>query len=723
VAASQQCSWCAFKPLHKRYAHSIRRPMANQFFETGISTSLGIDGEDKDRNGRVMSLSTLQSLMRKDPEAYETEFNQQWLHFDSMLEIFKLKPQKPYKSFAEQVMFLSHVTPSFPDKGNAFPGLIINALTHHFQVMHAEMRSTLVTALVMLRNRGQFPQLQTLPLYFKLFTVQDKGLRKFIFTHIVKDLVQMHQKATPQKVRAELKDFFFEQLQNSEVEVARRACAIFIEMYRQNTWRDVHVINLMSAGLLHPDVKISAALVHLFLGNKTKGLEGILDESDEEESGPDEALVGMVGSKKTANRLKKLKRQKKAIVKAKNRSKKAHKNDSSVSFIAIDLLNDPQTLAERCLQRVQKSQEPFNFRLLLLHLVARLVGRHSLHLMNLYAFLMKYIAPNQNDVTQILACLVEATHPQVPPEELRHVVLHIMQTFVTEAVAPEVIEVGLNTIREVSSRAVNILTEEELGDLVGFRKNKHKGVTIAARSLINAYREINPELLHRSLRGREATMALSRGELQAPEYGAGTANEAIDGLELLAKSKRKAEGQDVKGMKVDVRQLMSKEVMSSDDFKKIRKLQLAKSVELQMGRKRKAEEISDSDSGSGSGGEDGSEGSDDDERGFAGRLPDQMSAGQLKGHKKKGRSKAERVASAESGRVDFTEKLKDRHAARKGGKTNKENARNKPLMMTKQRATTQKSLRCSTSKAKMKNLKKHIKTLQKKVGGKDLRRR
>merc|ERR1719149_383989 len=205
------------------------------------------------------------------------------------------------------------------------------------------MRSTLVGALILLRNRGQFPLLNTLPLYFKLFTLQDKGLRKSIFTHIVKDLVQMHISSTNQRTRTDLRDFFFKQLQETDVEVSRRSCAVFISMYRQNVWRDNHVINLISAGLLHPDLKISAALCHLFLGNKQKGLEGILDDSDEEQddpNAPDEAIAGLIGAKMTARRQKRIKRAKLAITKSKNRAKRASKGDSSVSFIAIDLLND-----------------------------------------------------------------------------------------------------------------------------------------------------------------------------------------------------------------------------------------------------------------------------------------------------------------------------------------------------------------------------------------------
>ena len=36
-------------------------------------------------------------------EAYGPEFDQQWSHFDSQMEMFKLKPQKPSSSFGEQV--------------------------------------------------------------------------------------------------------------------------------------------------------------------------------------------------------------------------------------------------------------------------------------------------------------------------------------------------------------------------------------------------------------------------------------------------------------------------------------------------------------------------------------------------------------------------------------------------------------------------------------------
>merc|ERR1711865_54871 len=147
-----------------------------------------------------------------------------------------------------------------------------------------------------------------------------------------------------------------------------------------------------------------------------------------------------------------------------------------------------------------------------------------------------------------------------------------------------------------------------------------------------------------------------------------------------------------------------------DDFKKMRKLQLQKSVELQLGRKRRPEEMSDSgsDADNDNSDSDAETGSSGDE-GLEGRMPGFMCALMLKGHKKKGRSKAERIASVVEGRTDYKARLIERHAQRKGGTNNKEKKRNKPIMMTRHSARAQAS-KGASSTHKMANLKGHIKT-------------
>jgi len=293
---------------------------------------------------------------------------------------------------------------------------------------------------------------------------------------------------------------------------------------------------------------------------------------------------------------------------------------------------------------------------------------------------------------------------------------------------PEVIEVGLNGIREVCSRTANVLQEEELADLAGFRKFKHKGVGMACRSLINLYREKDPELLHRSIRGRIAAMAISRGEVVAEEYGKTEVYDTIEGLDLLLTKKlQEAAGEDEDGLvpkakaakddattKVSAREtrdLITDKVLSEEDFKKLRKLRLQKSIELQLGRKRKAEEMSSSSS-SGSGSDSDSESSvSSGERGLAGRMPGAISAAELKAKAKRARTKAERLTKIKEGRMNHKEIVKKTRQERKGGRTNAENKRKKPLMMSMQSQTVRKK-KGENAKEKLLRMKKHVKRLR-----------
>ena len=66
---------------------------------------------------------------------------------------------------------------------------------------------------------------------------------------------------------------------------------------------------------------------------------------------------------------------------------------------------------------------------------------------------------------------------------------------------------GLNAIREITKRCPLALDETLLRDLAEYKSYKDKAVMMAARSLIQLYRSVHPELLHKKDRGRptEAT--------------------------------------------------------------------------------------------------------------------------------------------------------------------------------------------------------------------------
>ena len=101
------------------------------------------------------------------------------------------------------------------------------------------------------------------------------------------------------------------------------------------------------------------------------------------------------------------------------------------------------------------------------------------------------------DVTKILAFTAQASHQLVPPDALEPVVLAIANNFVTERCSSEVMAVGLNAIRLISARCPLAMTSTLLQDLVQYKSYKDKSVMMAARSLIQLFRDVNPGLLHR----------------------------------------------------------------------------------------------------------------------------------------------------------------------------------------------------------------------------------
>lgn len=59
------------------------------------------------------NLPQLQNLIKRDPESYKEEFKQQYKHFQSLIDIFRLTPAENDKNLDELVMFLAQVYISF----------------------------------------------------------------------------------------------------------------------------------------------------------------------------------------------------------------------------------------------------------------------------------------------------------------------------------------------------------------------------------------------------------------------------------------------------------------------------------------------------------------------------------------------------------------------------------------------------------------------------------
>ncbi|KAJ1735586.1 Severe Depolymerization of Actin [Coemansia biformis] len=540
----------------------------------------------------LSNLPQLQNLIKRDPQSYVEEFNQQLHHFEASLAIFELKPDEESKEFGELINFLSQVARCYPKKSAQFPAQLIALLERHYPVLDAELRKTIVQALILLRSRGLVSNVQVMPLFFTLFRCRDKKLRKLLYTHIVSDVKAANRgRHRDEALNKALQNFMYTMITAADAQdkrgegaiAAKKSLDVCIDLYRKGIWTDAKAVNVVVQACYSPITKIMVTAVQFFL-NPLKKSDG---DDDSDDSGTEAA--GGSASKKAPGNFKMIRHQSNVNKKTKHRKRilekvtRAHKlelakrnghvpdgGDSddgdgaagaggkkkkkrggggpAVRFDALSLVHDPQGFAEKLFARVHRSAtatkrggstgDRFEVRLMLLKLISRLIGHHQLQLMALYPFLQRYLQPHQVDVTQILALLANASHAFTPPDALQPLIRAVADNFVSDHCSPEVMSAGLNTIRAIAVRQPLALDPDLLNDLVLYRKHKDKGVTMAARSLLLLYRQANPELLRPRDRGRDATQLLKAGGTgSAPlAFGEPRPAEGIDGAEFLAMS-------------------------------------------------------------------------------------------------------------------------------------------------------------------------------------------
>ncbi|KAJ1941259.1 Severe Depolymerization of Actin, partial [Kickxella alabastrina] len=514
----------------------------------------------KNKSASLLSnLPQLQNLIKRDPQSYQDEFNQQLHHFEASLAIFELKPDEEAKDFSDLITFLSQVAKCYPKQSARFPSQLINLVQKHYPVLNADLRKSIVQALILLRSRGVVSNLRVMPLFFTLFRCHDKALRKLLYTHIVNDVKNANKgRNRNHKLNKALQGFMYTMITAADAQdkhgegalAAKKSLDVCIDLYRKNIWTDAKAVNVISQACFSPITKVMMTAVQFFLHPQKRS-------NDEDGSGSEaEDDDGNSTKKKTINfRLvqhqvninRKTKYRKRVLERATRIQKrtqakkdgqlvdddvdeesaaaKRKKNKSDIpdtsNFDVLSLIHDPQTFVERLFSRVNSAAnatkrggstvDRFEVRLVMLKLVSRLIGHHQLQLMAFYPFFQRYLQPHQAEVTQILAILATATNAFTPPDILQPLIRAIADNFVSDHCSPEVMCAGLNTIRAIAFRQPLAVDPDLLNDLIMYRKHKDKGVMMAARSLLALYREVNPEMLHRRDRGRDATVNISNG--------------------------------------------------------------------------------------------------------------------------------------------------------------------------------------------------------------------
>jgi len=574
---------------------------------------------ERNRNRLPNNIPQLQNLIKRDPSLYKDEFLQQWRHYQSNMEIFKLNPKQNSNTLETLTTFIAHVSHNYPQETSGFSQEIVDLLNEHGLDMDPELRHSLCRALMLVRNKGLVSPLVLLKLFFKLFRCKDKLLRSSLFSHIVSDIKNINSKHKNNQVNTALQNFMFSMLKESNATAAKMSVDVMIELYRKNIWNDAKTVNVLTTGCFSKISKVMSTALKFFLGTDAPVAEEGEDSDSDDESAVSKMMYAGSVTKKTGKKKRKLE---KAMALLKKKKKKM--KPTSFNFSAIHLINDPQGFAEKLFKLVESSREKFEIKLVIMNLIARLVGIHELILLNYYPFLQKFLQPHQREVTKLLAFAAQASHELVPPDVIETLIRVIANNFITEKNSSEVIAVGLNAVREICVRCPLAMTSELLQDLVDYKSSKNKGIMMASRSLIQLYRTLNPDLLRKKDRGAP----INDEDSLVKEYGTSDAKSFVPGAEHLELEQEEGEdgndewvtdedGEDDSdndsGEWVDVYHSSDEEVtheekneelteknlekaelisqtrlLTDEDFKKIQRKQVVTQVEGKKSKKRKS---------------------------------------------------------------------------------------------------------------------------------------
>ncbi|GAA6004828.1 hypothetical protein JCM10207_008419 [Rhodosporidiobolus poonsookiae] len=463
-----------------------------------------------------------------------------------------------------------------------------------------ETRKTMMQGLVLLRRRDVITGVELLKTLFPLLSITTSpNLRTFILKTIIGDIKNANLKARNNKLNSMVQGLLMAMIERgitaenerlgTGIKASRRgastgkdgkvvggreamwAVKIASELWRKNVWKgDKMCVKVVARACFHPDTKVQSAAMHFFLVTPDANGDG-LDSDEEEDEGPD---IRQVKHKQEINKKRKStdRKAKKDIksANAKRRAKEQAAKEPQINFSALQLLDDAYTFGERLYELLVRYDKAYTLehKVLVMQLFGRVAGTFKLTVPAFYSYILKYLTHHQLQITQILVALAQSVHDQIPAggyddsddeeavaaaskqsedDPLYPVLRKLAHEFVHSGVAAEVNAAGLNAITEICRRQPLAMAPDLLEDLVEYRKSKDKGVTVAARSLLQLYREVDPGMLKRRERGKVASMEMQekrRRRKAGEEEEAEVDDVKVEGAEVKTGRKALKFGED-----------------------------------------------------------------------------------------------------------------------------------------------------------------------------------
>jgi protein SDA1 len=140
--------------------------------------------------------------------------------------------------------------------------------------LHRDIRRAVVSALILMRNKGCIVPLDLLQLFFtvmSLTTVVDKTMKELLYRHMVNDIRNINKKGKrDDKVNRSIQTFLHRILQSTSSPVnghlmiddgnnsltseiaSKRAVDMVCELYRRRVWTDDRTVAILASAVLHP---------------------------------------------------------------------------------------------------------------------------------------------------------------------------------------------------------------------------------------------------------------------------------------------------------------------------------------------------------------------------------------------------------------------------------------------------------------------------------------
>lgn len=188
---------------------------------------------------------------------------------------------------------------------------------------------------MILRSKNQLEAVVTIKYLFELMNIQDKEMRKMLYSFIMNDLKRLNKVHRSNKINNELQNYFSTYIQKNSDVAARKMVNLAIDLYKRNIWTENKVVDLIARGCFNASPKIRLISAY-FLISTTEAQPD--EESDEDEIDLKDIRLKKGITKATRTKEKLIDKEKKRVIK--KLKKKALKENNN-KFFPIDVIYNP----------------------------------------------------------------------------------------------------------------------------------------------------------------------------------------------------------------------------------------------------------------------------------------------------------------------------------------------------------------------------------------------